>query len=108
MKIDHIEVINLHFDYPDRNGFQYAGGVCTGRLTTLVLVHTDDGRVGHGSAYTHTLLAEMIIKQQFEPMLIGEDPREIESLWRLMYGLTRWYGRKGAAMTALGGVDIAL
>ena len=26
----------------------------------------------------------------------------------LMYDLTRWYGRKGAAISALGGVDIAL
>ena len=25
-----------------------------------------------------------------------------------MYGLTRWYGRKGAAVSAIGGVDIAL
>ena len=25
-----------------------------------------------------------------------------------MYSVTRWYGRKGAAMSALGGVDMAL
>ena len=32
----------------------------------------------------------------------------MEGLWERMYGLTRWYGRKGAAMSALGGVDTAL
>jgi D-galactarolactone cycloisomerase len=108
MKIDHIEVINLKFDYPNRAGFQYAAGVCTGRLTSLVLVHTDTGLVGHGSAYTHPTLAEMIIKQQLEPLLVGEDPCEVETLWTRMYGITRWYGRKGVAMTALGGIDTAL
>lgn len=108
MKIDHIEVINLKFDYPNRSGFCYAGGVCTGRLTTLVVVHTDNGAVGYGSAYTHPALAEVIIKHQLEPLLIGEDPRDVETLWQRMYGITRWYGRKGAAMTALGAVDTAL
>lgn len=108
MKIDHIEVINLKYDYPSGQRFRYAAGVCTGRLTTLVLVHTDTGHIGHGSAYSHPILTEIIIKQQLEPFLIGEDPQQIEELWQRMYGLTRWYGRKGVAMTALGAVDTAL
>ncbi len=107
MKIDRIEVIHLKYDYPGRRGFRYAGGVCQGRLTTLVLVHTNDGHVGHGSAYTHPALAEIVIKQQLEPFLIGEDPCEVENLWDQMYRLTRWYGRKGAVMTALGALDTA-
>ena len=41
-------------------------------------------------------------------MLVGEDPTEVEALWEKMYALTRWYGRKGAALSALGGVDMAL
>src|SRR5437762_2373025 len=101
MKIDRIEVINLKHDYPNRNGFRYAGGVCTSRVTTLVLVHTDNGKTGYGSAYSHPALAEIIIKHQLEPLLVGEDPREVEALWKRMYGITRWYGRKGVAMTAL-------
>jgi L-alanine-DL-glutamate epimerase-like enolase superfamily enzyme len=49
----------------------------------------------------------MIVKQQLEPLLLGEDPTDIEALWQRMYGVTRWYGRKGAAMSALGGLDVA-
>jgi len=107
MRIDHIEVLNLRFEYPSERQFRYAGGICTARLTTLVRVHTDTGHVGTGAVYTHPGLATLVIKGQFEPMLRGRDPRDVESLWREMYLLTRWYGRKGAAHSALGALDIA-
>jgi L-alanine-DL-glutamate epimerase-like enolase superfamily enzyme len=76
-------------------------------VTTLVLVHTDTGHVGVGSAYAHPGLVTHIIKGQLEPPLKGHDPREVEYLWGRMYDLTRWYGRKGAAVTALGALDTA-
>lgn len=105
MKIDRIETINLRFEYAD--GFTYAGGKCTGRLTTLVLVHCDNGQVGIGSAYSHPALVYLIVQHQLAPLLVGEDPTDVEKLWDLMYRITRWYGRKGAAMSALGAVDTA-
>ena len=108
MKIDHIEAINLRFEYPGAGGFQYACGVCTARITTLILVYTDTGQVGIGSVYSHPALVYLIVRDQLDPMLRGEDPREVEALWDKMYRLTRWYGRKGAAMSALGGIDVAL
>jgi L-alanine-DL-glutamate epimerase-like enolase superfamily enzyme len=107
MKIDRIETIHLKFDYPNREGFRYGGGVCNGRLASLIAVHTNTGAVGYGSAYSHPILVDVVVKQQLEPRLIGTDPREVESLWNQMYGITRWFGRKGAAMTALGGLDTA-
>jgi D-galactarolactone cycloisomerase len=108
MKIDHIETINLLYDYPEVDRFQYAGGVCTGRVTSLILVHTDTGQVGIGSVYSHPGLVYLIVQDQLAPLLRGEDPTDVEALWEKMYGITRWYGRKGAAMSALGGVDMAL
>lgn len=106
MKIDRIETIHLRYQYPGRGGFDYAGGTCTARLTSLVRVHTDTGHVGTGSVYAHPGLVELVIVPQLAPLLRGRDPREVEKLWSLMYGLTRWYGRKGAAVSALGGLDI--
>jgi D-galactarolactone cycloisomerase len=107
MKIDHIEVIHLRFEYPLAKRFLYAGGTCTARLTSLIRVHTDSGQVGIGSAYTHPGIVELVVKRQLEPLLRGQDPREVEYLWQRMYALTRWYGRKGGAMSAMGGLDIA-
>lgn len=107
MKIDHLEVINLCYEYLPAHRFAYAGGTCTGRLTSLILVHTDTGHVGLGSAYSHPGLITVIIKGQLEPLLRGHDPREVEYLWERMYAVTRWYGRKGVALSALGGLDTA-
>ena len=108
MIISDIEVINLHFEYPTDKRFSYAGGICTGRLTTLVKVHTDTGMVGLGSVYSHPGLVRSIIEDQLRPLLIGEDPLQIDQLWERCYSITRWYGRKGVAVSALGGIDIAL
>jgi hypothetical protein len=76
MKIDHIEVINLRHEYPVERRFAYAGGTCTGRLSSLILVHTDRGQTGIGSAYSHPGLVTLIVKQQLEPLLRRRDPCE--------------------------------
>jgi D-galactarolactone cycloisomerase len=108
MKIDRIEAINLIHNYPESDKFQYGGGICDGRLTTLILVHTDNDQVGIGSVYSHPGLVYLIVRDQLGPLLRGEDPADVDRLWEIMYGLTRWYGRKGAAMSAIGGIDTAL
>jgi L-alanine-DL-glutamate epimerase-like enolase superfamily enzyme len=107
MKIEHVEALNLRFDYPAGEGFRYAGGRVTSRVTTIVRVHTDGPHVGIGAAYSHPDLVKLIVEGNLAPHLLGRDPTEVEELWELMYGLTRWYGRKGAAVSALGGLDIA-
>ncbi len=105
MRIDHLETITLRFEYAD--GFRYAGGQCTARVTSLVLVHTDSGHVGIGAAYSHPGLVHLIVQNQLAPLLIGDDPTDVETLWQKMYRITRWYGRKGAAMSAIGAIDTA-
>jgi D-galactarolactone cycloisomerase len=107
VKIEHIEAINLRFDYPAGVGFRYAGGQVTSRVTTVIRVHTDGPEVGIGAAYSHPDLVKLIVERNLAPHLLGRDPTDVEDLWELMYGLTRWYGRKGAAVSALGGLDIA-
>ncbi|MBT3345616.1 MAG: mandelate racemase/muconate lactonizing enzyme family protein [Gemmatimonadetes bacterium] len=108
MKIDQVEAFHLRYEYPEDQRFQYAGGVCTARLTTVVRLRTDTGLTGVGSAYSHPGLMALVIDGQLRDLLIGQDPADIEGLWDRMYGMTRWYGRKGAAVTAIGAVDVAL
>jgi D-galactarolactone cycloisomerase len=107
MAIHSVEVVNLHFEYPGE-GFRCAEGRTNARLTSLVVITCEDGLTGIGSAYTHPDLMRVIVEQHLAPFLIGADPAATEQLWHDMYGLTRWYGRKGAAMSAIGAVDIAL
>ncbi len=108
VRIDEIEVVNLRFEYPAGAGFSYAGGTATGRLSTLVLVHAADGRTGIGSAYTHPELARIIIEDQLAPFLRGAEVTDAAATWQAMMRLVRWYGRAGAAVTALGAIDTAL
>ena len=108
VRIELVEAINLLHRYPERLRFQYGGGICDARLTTLILVHTECGAVGVGSVYSYPALVYLIVREQLAAVLVGEDPTEVEALWEKMYALTRWYGRKGAALSALGGVDMAL
>jgi len=46
IKITAIEDIHLYYPYPDENQFRYGGGLCTGRLSCLIRVHTDVGITG--------------------------------------------------------------
>jgi D-galactarolactone cycloisomerase len=48
-----------------------------------------------------------MIEKHLTPLLLGDDPTATETLWDKMYMLTRWYGRKGVAISTLGALDIA-
>ena len=57
----------------------------------FVKVHTDDGLYGIGQAYSagpDQAVVEVI--HDFETWLIGQDPRNIEHLWALMYNGSRF------------------
>lgn len=108
MKIDNIEVVNLRFLYPSTEGLRSPSGASTGRVSSLVRIWTDTGMTGLGSVYSHPDLVRIIVEDHLRDMLVGEDPFEVERLWDVCYGLTRWYGRKGVAMSAIGGIDVAL
>ena len=107
MKIEDIKVVNLLYEIPSEIRMAYAGGSITGRLTTLVQVETNNRLLGLGSAYSHPELLRIVIEGHLRPLLLGEDPRNVESLWEKMYQATRWYGRKGVAISALGALDTA-
>ena len=107
MKIDAVEVHNLYYRYPDDEIHRCAEGHMGARLTTIVFV-TAGELSGAGAAYSHPGILRLIIEDHLAPFLVGQDPERIDELWDTMYSLTRWYGRKGAAISAIGAVDTAL
>ena len=51
----------------------------------------------------------MIIEKLLKPILVGNDPFDVEALWEWMYGLMKYRGQlKGYMLEAISGVDIAL
>lgn len=74
-------------------------------------VETDDGAAGHGYAYTigHGGSAVLeLVRAELLPVVLGQDPTEIERLWEQMYWRVHWVGRGGVAAFALAAVDTAL
>ena len=74
----------------------------------IVEVETDDGLVGRGTGGAARGNALHTILTHLKPILIGESPFDVELLWERMYRRTVKFGRKGMAVEAISGVDIAL
>jgi L-rhamnonate dehydratase len=74
----------------------------------VVEVETDAGitGVGHGNWATGAIAT--IVDETLSKLVVGEDPREREKLWDVMYRATIPFGRKGAAIEAISAVDLAL
>jgi D-galactarolactone cycloisomerase len=110
MKIDRIETFVLKAPLAAGEGFYWSQAGCTERASLLVKITTDSGLVGWGESgvsmpvdhlqsYTHDILAAR---------LMGRDASATEPIWHDLYGFSRDFGRKGASVDAMSGVDIAL
>ena len=74
----------------------------------IVEVFTDTGHVGIGNAALAPQVTKQVIDSYLSPLLIGQDPWDVEFLWQHMYRKTIAFGRKGIGMVAISAVDIAL
>src|SRR6476646_1757032 len=109
MKITRVEAIHLRL--PDVNER------CDGSQETLVVkVHTDAGIIGVGEADTSSHVARAIIEAPLSHKIcrglaecvLGQDPFEIDRLVHRMYEGSVYFGRQGAVIQAMSGVEIAL
>lgn len=77
--------------------------------SVFVRVRTDDGIVGIGecSPMNCRVLAGFV-ETALRPLLIGEDPRDIDRLWHKMLHRTYKLGVQGVQPEAIAGIDIAL
>ena len=82
----------------------------------VVLVHTDEGLTGIGESDVNPWIARACVEatgthtfsRGLTTILVGEDPMDIEGLWRKMYQNTIMDGRRGAVIHAIGAIDMAL
>ena len=70
-----------------------------------VEISTDKGINGYGAG---GIGGREIVTGHLTKLLLGEDPFDVERLWDILWRSTMYYGRKGAAIHAISGVDIAL
>jgi L-alanine-DL-glutamate epimerase-like enolase superfamily enzyme len=111
MKITAVESTLLTVPYRTSGGLQsIAGRPSAGLNMLLVRLDTDDGVTGWGEAFGHGVCPAT--KTAFDtlvaPMLPGRDPSAIGALMDHLQQTLHLFGRSGAVMYALSGVDIAL
>lgn len=75
----------------------------------FVEVTTDEGITGIGEAcnWPGDLSIDGGVREM-RRYIIGQDPMDVERLWRLMYSRTGPHGRTGVVLTAISGIDQAL
>jgi len=74
----------------------------------VVEIFTDDGLVGIGNAALAPQITKQTIDLYLKPLLLGQNPWDVEFLWQHMYSKTMAFGRKGIGMVAISAVDIAI
>ncbi|HWQ80516.1 MAG TPA: mandelate racemase/muconate lactonizing enzyme family protein [Anaerovoracaceae bacterium] len=77
----------------------------------FVKIYTNKGITGYGEAITAggpAVSTKAMIDLELAPLLIGEDPSDIEYLWQKMYHFCWHHGRRGIVVSAMSGLDIAL
>ncbi len=76
-----------------------------------VSLETDDGLVGHGMNWSYTpglRAAQVMVEENYAPLLRGADARLRKDLTRRMFLSNHFVGRVGAARVGLAAVEFAL
>jgi len=82
----------------------------------VIRVTTECGLVGLGEVDSSPEVIRAIVEASpsmrtmwgLRDLCVGEDPRHVGRLWDKMYEATSYYGRSGAAIHAISGVELAL
>ena len=126
MKIKSVHATWVHVPIPEAQQHLSDFGRISSFDATIVRIETACGLVGYGEAKeevgssgnNHGLTA--LINHKFAPILIGEDPRDINRLWETLYNGVRDHyalrdahvfpilGRRGITVSAISGIDMAL
>jgi L-rhamnonate dehydratase len=103
-------VTPLHIfpDYEKLLGPRSVGLRAGPAYAVLVRVLTDEGLYGISSAGVGNGAAAYILEHHLKPIVVGENPFDVELLWEKMFRSTLNYGRKGLVLEAISAVDIAI
>lgn len=79
----------------------------TSILGTFLKISTDEGIVGVSPASASPDITSFIF-DVYKPLILGEDPFEVEKIWDKLYWTAYGNCRRGAGIRALSFIDIAL
>ncbi len=107
--INKVEVIPVRvpLDKPIMDAVYYKDA----RECLFIKISTSQGIYGFGESITAggpVAATQAIVEKEIAPLLIGEDPTNIEWLWQKMFRFCWHHGRRGIVIAAMSGIDIAL
>jgi L-alanine-DL-glutamate epimerase-like enolase superfamily enzyme len=110
MRITDVRALHVRVEDPNITLFDGSYDDC------IIVVETDEGVTGLGEVESLAPAVQAFVAAKdahnhargLRNVLLGQDPRDPEGLWRQMYDATDYVGRRGVAMHAIGGIDIAL
>ena len=109
MKVTKIEPMIL--EAPVAEPWRIGTAVYASMHAALVRIQTDEGITGFGEGLARfsPRAAASVIQDILGPVVLGQDPFNVELLWDRMYGVMRGRGHsKGYVLEAMSAVDIAL
>ena len=74
----------------------------------MVRVHTDSGIIGLGETVDKVHGSKGALHGTIAPLVLGQDPLDIEGLWRFVMDNIMYHGFAGAETRALSAVELAL
>ena len=74
----------------------------------MVRVHTDSGLIGLGESVDKIPGTVAALHGTIAPLVLGQDPLDIEGLWRFVMDNIMYHGFAGAEVRALSAFEIAL
>ncbi|MBI4306945.1 MAG: mandelate racemase/muconate lactonizing enzyme family protein [Chloroflexi bacterium] len=113
MKITGVKTFLMHVGNPPPDAIATAtttqrGHTWSARNWLFVKVYTDDGITGLGECSGWPRVIETAV-QDLAPLVLGEDPFDIERLWQKMLIATMGHGMTGIVGSgAMNGIDMAL
>jgi D-galactarolactone cycloisomerase len=100
MKISAVKTYTLHHQLSKPLGV--ASGFDTERSTFLLKITSEDGLHGWGETAPAFPWLRPLVELQYQPLLLGKDPRDFRKLWDLLWGPNFGNGfALGAVSTAL-------
>jgi len=105
VKITQVEVIQLvkPLASPMRNSKQ----ALRRRSISLVRLSTDESLTGLGEAWCEPTVAEAVVLAKLAPLVLGEDPFNVERIWQRAFHAAAMYDPKGSMLAGMSGIDLA-
>lgn len=105
MKIERIEsyVVEQELETP----FYFSQFEFRSRQICMVKVVAEDGSYGWGEGYGPATVVKAGV-EFLSPLVVGEDPLQVEAVWQKMHLRALDYARRGVLVAAISAIDIAL